>query len=771
VNRGADFCPNGFWNSQTVSEIAELVGPYRIVSKLGEGSTGVVYRAQDQRLDRPVALKVIPRVVGESLLQSRFWKEARVAAQVSHPHACRLYDILEEDAHLVLVMEFLEGESLAQRILRGPIAPQEAGQTALSTLSALAAFHRVGIVHRDLKPENILLSTQGTKILDFGLAKHSSFDALNQDATIDITGSQGLFLGTPRYASPEQFRGEEVDQRSDLFSVGAILYEMLTCQTPFPGRSFADIAHAVCYTTPPVITGSPAIAAMGRVVHRALTRDRSARFPDADSMASDLRAALLLEGIDSRVCAYPLQRMMVLPFRLLRPSEELRFLELSLPEAITVSLAGLDGLIVRSSVIAARYSAESLDLKKIASEAEVDLALTGGLLAVGHQLRITTQLVQVPSGTVLWSHTAEATTRDLLALHDDLVRRVVDSVLPSISSVERQTLLHDRPASGSAYELYLRANELGRSWQFELSNAIAMYEQCLARDPSFAPAWARLGRVRWLKDKYTAASDEELRLANEAFQKAFALNPDLSLTHNLYTYLQVDQGQTIEALQRLLTRAQSRNTDAELFSGIAHICRYCGLLKAALAAHHEARRLDPQIPTTIDQTYLVLGEYQRALEVSGGDFGCAAAFALASLGRIAEAIELLRSSEQSNPPRFGKLFVVSLRALLEGKREESLEASRKLVQATFRDPEGLYQVSCQLSYWNQEAEALDVLSRAIEGGFFCHSAMAREPWLDSLRGTKDFPKLLRIAEKRHHEAGEIFFNAGGTALLGIETCE
>ena len=754
-----------------MSEIADLVGPYRILAKLGEGSTGVVYQAQDERLHRPVALKVIPRVSEDGLRQSRFWKEARVAAQISHPNACRLYDILEEDHHLVLVMEFLEGESLAQRIRRGPITPQEAGQITLSTLSALAAFHRAGIIHRDLKPENVLLSTQGTKILDFGLAKHSSFEALNQDATVDITGSQGLFLGTPRYASPEQFRGETVDQRSDLFSVGAILYEMLTGQTPFPGKSFAEIAHSVLYTTPPAIAGSPAIAAMGRVVHTALARDRHGRFPGADAMADDLRAALLLEGIDSRVHARPLRRMMVLPFRLLRPSEELRFLEFSLPEAITVSLAGFEGLIVRSSVIAARYSGESLDLNKIAGEAEVDLVLTGGLLAIGEQLRITTQLVEVPSGTLLWSHTAQATTRELLELHDDLVRRVVDSVLPSISSVERETLQHDRPVSGSAYELYLRANELSRSWQFELSDAIAMYEQCLAKDPSFAAAWARLGRARWLKDKYTVASDEGLRLADEAFQKAFALNPDLSLTHNCYTHLQVDQGRTLEALQRLLKRAQSRNTDAELFAAISHICRYCGLLQAALAAHHEARRLDPQIATTIDQTYLVLGEYQRALDASPGDFGYVAGLALASLGRVGEAIELLRSSEQRNLPRFGKLFLVSLRALLEGKREESLQASRELMQAAFRDPEGNYQLARQVAYLNQSAEALQLLARAVEGGFFCYSTMARDPWLDSLRGTKELPRLLRMAEKRHHEAVEIFFNSGGTALLGIETCE
>ena len=753
-----------------MSEFPEIVGRYRILSKLGEGTSGAVYHAQDQRLRRDVALKVIPQAPDDRSRHSRFWREARTAAQVSHPNACRLYDIIEEQENLILVMEFLQGESLGQRIQRGSIAPQEAGQIALATLSALSAFHRAGIIHRDLKPENILLSNQGTKILDFGLAKRS-FDASNIDATIDVAESQGLFLGTPRYASPEQFRGETVDPRSDLFSVGAILYEMLTGQGPFPGQSFAEIAHSVLYASPPAITGSPAIAALGRVVHTALARDRNDRFPDADAMAADLRAALLHEGIDSRVRAIPLRRLMVLPFRFLRPSEELQFLALSLPEAITVSLAGLEGLIVRSSVVAARYAGDSPDLERIAAESEVDLVLTGGLLAVADQLRITTQLVEVPSGTMVWSHSAQSTTSELLELHDDLVRRVVDSILPSITSGERQALEHSRPVSGSAYELYLRANEMSRSWNQDLPGSIELYERCLAKDPSYAPAWARLGRALWLQDKYTLASAEGLRQADEAFQKAFALNPDLSLAHNLYTYLQVDQGRTIEALQRLLKRAQSRNTDAELFAGIAHVCRYCGLMQAALAAHHEALRLDPQIPTTIDQTYLVMGDHQRALDAAGRDFGYVDATALASLGRIDEAIEILRASEQTNVPRFARLFVVSLRALLEGKVEESLEASRNLIQASFRDPEGIYQLACQLSYLHQQEEALQFLSRAIEGGFFCYSAMVREPWLDSLRGTKEFPTLLRVAEKRYHEASRIFVDSGGTALLGVEAGE
>src|SRR6267142_214968 len=429
-------------------EIPESIGPYRVLSKVGEGGMGVVYKAEDQRLGRVVALKVIREFDGDSSRRSRFWQEARAAAQVSHPNACRIYDIAEEQDRLVLVMEFIEGETLAQRLERGSLPAQEAGQIALALLSALEAFHKVGIVHRDLKPGNIVLSNGGTKLLDFGIAKHVPVNAAEETVTTLRDGTlPGVFLGTPRYASPEQFRGRPVDARSDLFSMGAILFEMLTGQPPFPGESFGEIAHAVLHVSPPALSGSPAIAAMGRIVHRALAREPQDRYPTAEAMAQEVRATLLMDGIETKAHARALRRLIVLPFRVLRPSAEIQFLAYSLPEAITVSLAGLENLVVRSSIVAAQYSGDAPDLQKIAREAEVDVVLTGALLNVGKQLRITTQLAEAPSGTLLWSHSSQATTHELLELHDDLVRRVVESILPSLTVQEHQSLQKDRPAS------------------------------------------------------------------------------------------------------------------------------------------------------------------------------------------------------------------------------------------------------------------------------------------------------------------------------------
>ena len=751
-----------------MAEIPERIGPYRVLCKVGEGGMGVVYKAEDPRLERVVALKVIRQFEGDSS-RRRFWQEARAAAQVAHPNACRIYDIAEEQDRLVLVMEFIEGETLARRIERGALPAQEAGQIALALLSALEAFHKIGIVHRDLKPSNIVLSNGGTKLLDFGIAKHVSLNTAEETAAtlVDAT-TPGMFLGTPRYASPEQFGGRAVDARSDLFSMGVILFEMLTGRPAFPGEAFGEIAHAVLHGSPPALSGSPAIAAMGRIVHRAISREPRDRYASAEAMAAELRATLLMEGIETKVRAHPVRRIMVLPFRMLRPSEDIQFLAYSLPEAITVSLAGLENLVVRSSLVASRYSTEAPDLQKIAKEAEVDVVLTGALLSVGERLRITAQLIEVPSGTLIWSHSSEATNRELLELHDDLVGRVVDSILPSLTVQEHQSLQQDRPASATVYQLYLQANEFSRQWE-NLPGAIEIYERCVSLDPSYAPAWARLGRARWLGDKYKLGSLEGLRTADEAFQTALRLNPNLTLAHNLYTHVQVDQGRSLDAMKRLLDRAHQRRSDAELFAGLGHVCRYCGLLQPALVAHQEARRLDPLISTSVMHTYFMLGDYERALENSGSDFGYGMALALAMLGRVEEAVSLLRQREPAKPWRLGKLYLTSLRALLEGKREESLAASDELMKATFRDPEGMYYLARQFGYLREEAAALDMLSRAIDNGFCCHPAMLRDPWLDSLRARTEFTGLMSKAHQMHREASTAFLAGGGASLLGIHS--
>jgi tetratricopeptide (TPR) repeat protein len=251
--------------------------------------------------------------------------------------------------------------------------------------------------------------------------------------------------------------------------------------------------------------------------------------------------------------------------------------------------------------------------------------------------------------------------------------------------------------------------------------------------------------------------------ADAAFRRALELNPDLPLAHNFYTHIQVEQDLALDAMKRLLRRAQTTRNDPELFAGLTHACRYCGLLEASLAAHQQARRLDPHIPTTVINTYFQMGDYQSALEVSKHDYGYGTAAALAMLGRVDEAIVLLKEKEQLSL-RLGRLYLTSLRALLEGNRDESLRDSDELLAATFRDPEGWYLLARQLGYLNEAGRAFIALSRT--EGFFCYSALAADPWLDPLRGYTEF-KHSPQAQTQHQEALSVFEAEGGPALLGV----
>jgi serine/threonine protein kinase/tetratricopeptide (TPR) repeat protein len=740
------------------------IGPYQIIAKLGEGGMGVVYKATDPRLNRPVALKMIRDPADQGSLKQRFLREARAAACIEHPNICRVYDIGECEGQPFLVMELLEGESAAARLSRGPVPLPEAVDITLSMLSALAALHRCSILHRDLKPSNVFLSTQGVKLLDFGLAKSVASAADDDGLTQTELTNPGMIVATPRYASPEQIAGKALDARSDLFSTAAVLYEMLTGNPAFTGNSPIEIFHSILYDSPPVLTGSGAMSGVDRVLHRAMAKKPESRFIDADEMAAELRSALRVEHtapVENRT----MRRLIILPFKPLRPDPDTDFLAFSLPDAIAASLAGLSSLIVRSTLAAARFANSAPDLKEIAREAAVDVVLTGTLLRAGTQLRLATQLVEAPAGTLIWSRSLQVELRDIFQLQDTLVSSVVESLALPLTAGERRLLAHDAPANASAYDLYLRANELGRQRKF--AEAMDLLHKCVEVDPGYAPAWARLGRSIWLANKYSAGSKEGQDEAERVMRRALELNPDLPLAHNLYAMIQVEQGRAHDAMVRLLKRARTSANDPELFAALGHACRYCGLFEASLAAHRRARNFDPHIATTVTQTYFLSGDYQTAFETSADGFGYGTGVSLAMLGRVDEAIDLLRKKEQQITWRLGQLHLISLRASLEGNREESVRAADDLLAAGFSDPEGWYYLGRQMAHLGDTHRAVQALARCVQEGCFCYPALASDRWLAGLRGDSEFQHILATAQRRYEAARSAFDAEGGAQLLGI----
>jgi TolB-like protein len=459
------------------------------------------------------------------------------------------------------------------------------------------------------------------------------------------------------------------------------------------------------------------------------------------------------------------RRLIVLPFRMLRPDAEIDFLAFSLPDAIANSLFGLDSLVVRSSMTASKYAGPSPDLKVIAAEAEVDVVLTGTLLRSGDQLRVSAQLAEAPAGTMIWSQTSQMDLKEIFQLQDEIVQRVVKSLELPLTGRESRLLKHDVPSSPTAYECYLRANELSTDWGQTLT-ARDLYLSCVSLDPQYAPAWARLGRCYRVISKYGGDAADFSR-AEEAFRRALELNPDLTLAHNFFASLEADLGRAESAMARLLECSRTNRSDPNLFSGLVYACRFCGLLDASIAAHQQARRLDPQIPTSVNQSYFMSGDYRQALETSGGDFGYMNALALASLGRENEAVDLLRRHEQ-RPAQHAlvRSFLTSLRALLEGKREEGVRVTEQVIAAIHKGGEELFYCARQLAYLGELDRALFELERSVDRGFFCHAVMMRDPWLDSLRNASRFRNILDKARSRHEAARRMFIEAGGMRILG-----
>ncbi len=729
---------------------------------------GAVYAAHDTRLERIVALKTIVRGDEETARQ-RFWREARAAASLNHPNICQIHEIGEDAGALFIAMELLEGESLAERLQAGPMRISEAAPIAIAMLAGLSAMHGRGLIHRDLKPSNVFLTPHGLKLLDFGLAK-PWLDATAAAPTADLTRT-GVVIGTPRYMAPEQAMGEPVDARCDLFATGAILFEMLAGRPAFGGKTVIDVLHATVHEQPPALTGSPAIAAVDRVIRRALAKRPHDRFTSADEFVDELRALSRGDGdSDSTpVLARALTRIVVLPFRILRPDPETDFLAFSLPDAISTSLASVGSLVVRSSATAARFSGDAPDLKVLAAEAGVDRVVMGTLMRAGDEIRVTAQLIETPEGTLLTSPSVHSPLRDLFALQDDLTRRLVTALSPPLST-DRATAKGEAAPNPRAYEFYLRANELARNYA-ALPQARDLYLRALDLDPNFAQAWAHLGRCYRVIGKFVDGTDDSEQQAEHAFRRALAIDPDLSVAHKFYAALEADMGMAEGAVVRLVREATRRGNDPELFAGLVHTLRYCGLYEESIAAHVEARRLDPNVSTSLEQTLLMTGDLQQLLAVDrsqsgGGDEGIRI-MGLGLAGRREEARQLLAVARETLQLPAFQAWTDFLLAWLE-HRPDDMRAHRSRFSA-FRiqhDPEAIFLegwLSCDVGAHDT---GLTSLQRAIARGYSPAPTLAHRPQFDGLRSSPAFVALQADAEAGRRRALVAFREAGGERLLG-----
>jgi DNA-binding winged helix-turn-helix (wHTH) protein len=474
----------------------------------------------------------------------------------------------------------------------------------------------------------------------------------------------------------------------------------------------------------------------------------------------------LAEANRPRAAAALPTRLAVLPFRQLAPDPATEFLTFSLADAIASSLSGLESLTVRSPIAAARFASDVPDLAAITAALDVSLVLVGAVLRAGDRIRVSAQLVEAPRGTLLWTTTAETSFDEMFRVLDGLVRRIVESLALPLTVREARGLDHEMPGSGHAFDLYLRANRLGRYPDTWLP-ARDLYLASIRADPQYAPAWARLGRTYRMMAKYASDVDPQLvRLAEESFRRALALNPELSLAHYLYAQLEMETGRAVEAFVRLLDRARERRADPQLFAGLVQACRYVGLLEASRAAHERARRLDPTIRTSVAYTSGIVGDYARAADEARENDDPFEGIALALAGRTEDATGMLVDLHR----RYGSnqiwsAYIDLMQAFTRGTTGAIVEVAEICLRLPFSDPEGVFYISVVLARSGQPARALAVLRRTVDAGFSCPAGLVGESSFRALHGNPQFEAMRVEVERRHRRAAAAFDLAGGETLL------
>jgi DNA-binding winged helix-turn-helix (wHTH) protein/tetratricopeptide (TPR) repeat protein len=452
-------------------------------------------------------------------------------------------------------------------------------------------------------------------------------------------------------------------------------------------------------------------------------------------------------------------RLLVLPLQVLAPNLEARFLSRCLPDALASALTAIPWLSVRAPFDL--HGPGSPD--RTASLANADVALEGSLGELSGQSCLQLRLLRAPSGIVLY---AEQTTFSLDTLREvqaRVSRQLAQQLAAHFGRDEPRT--GETPATPGAYVLYLRANQLAYETS-QWAAARELYEAALREDPRYAPAWARLGRCHRVIAKFVApgpATLESFSCAEAALTRALSLDPDLSIAHNLYAQLEVDLGRPEQAMMRLVRRIGLQPHAPDLFAGLVHVLRYCGLLELSIAAHRRARLLDATVPTSVHHTWWMKGEYEQALGETFGDIGYMPGLALASLGRNRDAIAALKWRERDTTDTRVRCYLVSLRALLEGRRDESLDALHELRGPV--DAEARYYVARTYAALGESDVAMVELTRAVEGGFLCHDTFAQDPWLKPLHADARFAPLIASARERSARAAAAFDSTGGTTLL------
>ena len=776
------------------------VGRYEVISTLGEGGMGRVYLAADTHLPRRVALKTLATESvenGENL--RRFEREAWAASSLNHPNILTIYEVGEEDGRFFIASEFVDGVTLRSKLATGRLDTSVVLDLAIQAAAGLQAAHSAGIMHRDIKPENLMLRDDGLlKIVDFGLARAGG----QVHGQPDSVTRPGMVLGTTRYMSPEQARGLAVDGRTDIFSLGVVLYEMLAGRPPFEGQTDSDRIAAILMNDPPPLleAASGVPRELVRIVERAMRKSTTERYQNARELLDDLQS--LRRSLDSQAAPMPTRKrvmalglaavglallavlwfavrkspgashganprsLAVLPFRNLRQDASTDFLGFSLADAIITKFGYISSIAVRPSSAVEKYRNRDVDPARAGAELNADVLLTGSYLRDGDLLRINIQLVDAREDRVLWQDSLDTHYEDLFGLQDRVAQKIIRQLELKLSPAEAGNLKSDRPIGREAYEDYLRGVDLYAMNDF--AGAIRLLEKSAAADPNYALTWAHLGQAYTTNGSLQFGGRDQYRKAQQAYEKALALNPTLIEARVYMANLFTDTGRVEESMP-LLGAALARNPNsADAHWELGYAYRFAGLLPESVAECERARQIDPQVKlySSAINAYLYLGQYDlflKSLPQSDSAYilfyrGFAEYYKHdfeAALAHFDRAYVLDPSTYQA---ALSKTFSSALRHDNAGGLGLLRQTTSRMETRGVADPEGLYKLAQAFAALGDRASGMRLLRQSIEGGFICYPYFRTDPLLDPLRHEPGFDALLDAARQRHDRFRATFGN-------------
>jgi TolB-like protein/Flp pilus assembly protein TadD len=713
----------------------ERLGPYEIVAALGSGGMGEVYRARDQRLGREVALKVLPPEVAASPDRlRRFEQEARAASSLSHPNLLAIFDIGERDGLRYLVTELLEGETLRDRLDRGPMSATKALELVLQLGRGLAAAHERGIVHRDLKPENVFVTRDGhLKILDFGLAKVVA----PEEISTQIAGSPtqprtepGLILGTVAYMAPEQVRGQPADPRSDIFAVGAVLVEMVTGRAAFRRDSAAETMAAILKEEPPRFSASglQAPPSLERIVRRCLAKSPSARYPSARALVAELDNLSSSSGIRQAASGTAPPSIAVLPFADMSPARDQDYFCEGMAEELIHELARLPGLRVASRTAAFQFKGHAGDMREVGERLGVESVLEGSVRKSGERLRITLQLVDVASGYQQWTGRYDRELADVFAVQEEIALAVAQALRGVLAELERKA---SRPAptqSVEAYECYLRGRQF--FYRFDKKSLLLgaqMFRRAAEIDPEYALAYAGLADCAAFLHGMWMGGEEALAEANAASRRALELAPSLSSTHASRGLAHFLSRRYDEAQAEFETALQLDPTQFEALYFYARMRFEQARLEQAAELFERAMQARPEDY----QSPVLLGMVRRALGQEDE-----------SLLALRRGLDVAERHITLNPDDARALYLGGLACVRLGERERGLDWATRALQLEPDEPVVVYNVAGIYALAGEKEKALDCLERCMGTGFGRKEWLAQDSDFESLRGDPRFQRLI-----------------------------